>query len=117
MAIEDIIQIDVWDFAGQFIFLTTHQTYLSDRCVYFLVFDMSKDLDDTVDEEDVSGTSKKTVLGNYKQTIHLFIKIYMSWAKRKGGIGFSNIMLANDVDDVIYDVTIGNIQYATQTFL
>ena len=64
LAVEDIIQIDVWDFAGQFIFLTTHQTYLSDRCVYLLVFDMSKDLDETVDEGDVSGTSRKTVLGN-----------------------------------------------------
>ena len=41
----------------------------------------------------------------------------MSWAKRKGDYGFSNIMPANDVDDVIYDVTIGNIQHATQTFL
>ena len=66
LAVEDIVQIDVWDFAGQMIFLTTHQTYLSDRCVYFLVFDMSMDLDDTVDEEDVIGTSKKTVLGNNK---------------------------------------------------
>ena len=35
----------------------------------------------------------------------------------KGAYGFSNIMRANDVDDVIYDVTIGNIQHATQTFL
>ena len=35
----------------------------------------------------------------------------------KGAYGFSNIMRANDVDGVIYDVTIGNIQYATQTFL
>ena len=41
------------------------------------------------------------------------------WAgpSEKGAYGFSNIMRANDVDDVIYDVTIGNIQYATQTFL
>ena len=41
------------------------------------------------------------------------------WAgpSEKGAYGFSNIMQANDVDDVIYDVTIGNIQYATQTFL
>ena len=77
LAVEDIIQIDVWDFAGQFIFLTTHQTYLSDRCVYFLVFDMSKDLDDTVDEEDVSGTSRKTVLGNYTRTIYFITNLYI----------------------------------------
>ena len=65
MGIEDIIQIDVWDFAGQLVFLTTHQTYLSDRCLYFLVFNMAMDLDDTVEEEDTLGTSKKTVMGMF----------------------------------------------------
>ena len=37
------------------------------------------------------------------------------WAgpSEKGAYGFSNIMRANDVDDVIYDVTIGNIQHPT----
>ena len=65
MGIEDIIQIDVWDFAGQLVFLTTHQTYLSDRCLYFLVFNMAMDLDDTVEEEDTLGTSKKTVMGAF----------------------------------------------------
>ena len=41
------------------------------------------------------------------------------WAgpSEKGAYGFSNIMQANDIDDVIYDVTIRNIQHATQTFL
>ena len=63
MGIDDIIQIDVWDFAGQLVFLTTHQTYLSDRCLYFLVFNMAMDLDDTVEEEDTLVTSRKTVLG------------------------------------------------------
>ena len=45
-------------------------------------------------------------------------EIYI-WAgpSEKGAYGFSNIMRANDVDDVIYDVTIGNIQHATQKFL
>ena len=47
------------------------------------------------------------------------IASFNKWAapSEKGAYGFSNIMQANDVDDVIYDVTIGNIQHATQTFL
>ena len=64
LGVEDIIQIVLWDFAGQFVFLTTHQTYLSDRCIFFLVFDMTKELDETVEEEDTVGTSRKTVLGS-----------------------------------------------------
>ena len=48
------------------------------------------------------------------------------WAcpSKKGAYGFSNVMRANDVDDVIYDVTIGNVQHAahmlqqkTETFI
>ena len=80
LAVEDIVQIDVWDFAGQMIFLTTHQTYLSDRCVYFLVFDMSMDLDDTVDEEDVIATSKKTVLGK-KNKWTVYLASSLAWIK------------------------------------
>ena len=65
--IDNIIQIDVWDFAGQIIYYTTHQMYLSGRSVYFLVFNMSKPLDGSVQEEDIGDklTTTKTVMGSY----------------------------------------------------
>ena len=35
---------------------------------------------------------------------------------KKGAYGFSNVMRANDVDDVIYDVTMENVKHAAKTF-
>ena len=63
---EDVIQLDVWDLAGQFAMRMTQQIYYSDRCVYVLVFNIAMDLDETIDEEDITATSRKTVLGNYE---------------------------------------------------
>ncbi|XP_072041067.1 uncharacterized protein [Amphiura filiformis] len=37
--------LSIWDFAGQDIFYTTHQVFLSSRAVYVVVFDLSLDLD------------------------------------------------------------------------
>ena len=45
-------------------------------------------------------------------TAHKHTFVYEPGPSEKGVYGFSNIMRANDVDDVIYDVTIGNIQHA-----
>ena len=42
-------------------------------------------------------------------------KTSLSWPKRKGAYGFSYVMRAFDVDDVIYDVTLGNIKHAVNT--
>ena len=52
-----------------------------------------------------------------EQKVYRMITYKRVGPSEKGAYGFSNIMRANDVDDVIYDVTIGNIQHATQTFL
>ena len=40
----------------------------------------------------------------------------MIWAEpsEKGAYGFADVMRANDVNDVIYDVTVRNIKHATQ---
>ena len=36
---------------------------------------------------------------------------------RKGAYGFSDVMQANDVDDVMYRVIEGNVKHATRAFL
>ena len=36
-------------------------------------------------------------------------------AKQKGANGFSYVMRVNDVDDVINDVTLGNVQHVAHT--
>ncbi|XP_072025629.1 LOW QUALITY PROTEIN: uncharacterized protein [Amphiura filiformis] len=41
------IILSIWDFAGQSVYYTTHQVFLSSRAVYVIVFDLSHDLDAT----------------------------------------------------------------------
>ena len=38
----------IWDFGGQHVFYTSHQTFLSSRAIYLLIMDTSKSLDDKV---------------------------------------------------------------------
>ena len=65
MGVENIIQIDFWDFGGQWVYYTTHQSYLSKRCLFFLVFNLAKDLHGHVREEDAEDdATTKTVFGN-----------------------------------------------------
>ncbi|KAK3577279.1 hypothetical protein CHS0354_008372 [Potamilus streckersoni] len=40
--------LTVWDFAGQYVFYTTHQTFLTSRAIYLLVTDLSQHLSDIV---------------------------------------------------------------------
>ncbi|XP_072028049.1 probable serine/threonine-protein kinase pats1 [Amphiura filiformis] len=44
-ATEQSLQVRIWDFAGQDLYYTTHQVFLSRKAVYLVVFDLSKDLD------------------------------------------------------------------------
>ncbi|CAH1803214.1 unnamed protein product, partial [Owenia fusiformis] len=46
---ENQLKLSFWDFGGQHVFYTTHQTFLTDRAIYLLVVDLTKDLDDKVD--------------------------------------------------------------------
>ena len=42
------VTFDIWDFAGQHVYYTSHQTFLGKRAIYLLVMDMSKSLDDVL---------------------------------------------------------------------
>ena len=48
-----LVKIEFWDFGGQFGFYTTHHSLLSYRSQYLLVLDLSKDLANIVQEEDI----------------------------------------------------------------
>ena len=37
----------IWDFGGQYVYYTSHQTFLSNRAIYLLTLDMSKPLDES----------------------------------------------------------------------
>ncbi|KAK3085151.1 hypothetical protein FSP39_025117 [Pinctada imbricata] len=47
------VRLDLVDFAGQFIFYTTHQAYLTSRGLYLLVFNLAMGLDGEVMDDDV----------------------------------------------------------------
>ncbi len=43
---------NIWDFGGQHVYYTSHQTFLSNRAVYLLIMDASRSLDDKVREKE-----------------------------------------------------------------
>ncbi|KAK3607771.1 hypothetical protein CHS0354_040675 [Potamilus streckersoni] len=45
------IPMTIWDFAGQYAFYTTHQTFLTRRAIYLLVSDISGQVTDFVNDE------------------------------------------------------------------
>ena len=71
LGVDNIIQVDFWDFGGQVIFYTTHPTYMSDRCLYFLVFDCSIGLQGMVRDPDVHTgvNTNKTAMGKYSKRL------------------------------------------------
>ena len=53
-------RFDIWDFAGQHMYYTSHQTFLSERAVYLLVVDMSISLDEELSTEIEGAKWKET---------------------------------------------------------
>lgn len=41
-----IVPVIIWDFGGQDVFYSTHQTFLTYRAIYMIVLDGSRSLDD-----------------------------------------------------------------------
>ncbi|KAL3854519.1 hypothetical protein ACJMK2_013784, partial [Sinanodonta woodiana] len=50
-SIEEYAKLGIWDFAGQYVFYTTHQTFLSYRALYLLVIDLSQQMTELVKDE------------------------------------------------------------------
>ncbi|KAL3854325.1 hypothetical protein ACJMK2_013599, partial [Sinanodonta woodiana] len=54
-------KLGMWDFAGQYVFYTTHQTFLSYRAIYLLVLDLSQQITSLIQDEcfiDISGSKQ-----------------------------------------------------------
>ncbi|KAL3854599.1 hypothetical protein ACJMK2_013863 [Sinanodonta woodiana] len=50
-SMEEYAKLGIWDFAGQYVFYTTHQTFLSYRAVYLLVIDLSQQITAFIEDE------------------------------------------------------------------
>ncbi|XP_013418702.1 probable serine/threonine-protein kinase pats1 [Lingula anatina] len=69
--------LTLWDFGGQYVFYTTHQTFLTWRAVYLLVFDLTKELNDPVYVERVGRTGPKPV-DSVPDTVGDFLKFWQN---------------------------------------
>ncbi|OWF44162.1 uncharacterized protein LOC110458736 isoform X2 [Mizuhopecten yessoensis] len=72
-------ELSVWDFAGQFVFYTTHHTFLTHRAVYLLVTRLDQNINDTVDNDqcflDATGCKKmkiKDFVSYWMNSVHLY---------------------------------------------
>jgi len=50
---EDICRILIWDFAGQSVFNSCHQMFMSYKAIYLVVLDISRPLDSLIEDDDV----------------------------------------------------------------
>ncbi|XP_061175597.1 uncharacterized protein LOC133184524 [Saccostrea echinata] len=69
--------ITFWDFAGQTVFQTTHQAFMSSKAVYLLVTDVSLPMDHVItDDDDCQNTSGHKSVGDFLKfwlnTIHTY---------------------------------------------
>lgn len=73
----NIVPVIIWDFGGQDVFYSTHQTFLTYRAIYLIVLDGRRTLDDPcLNEHNLPGKSgTKTARGNttYKNLFHMYI--------------------------------------------
>ena len=70
------VRIELWDLGGQIIFYTTHQHVLSSRSLYLLLLDLSRDLQNVVQDETLDPLQRRqmSVKGMYFNSI--ILKLY-----------------------------------------
>ena len=58
-------RFDIWDFGGQLVYYTAHQTFLSQRAIYLLVVDMTKELDKPLPKSEENEAFARTPQGEH----------------------------------------------------
>ncbi|KAL3870190.1 hypothetical protein ACJMK2_038271, partial [Sinanodonta woodiana] len=52
MMTSEYATLGMWDFAGQYVFYTTHQTFLTSRAIYLLVIDLSQQISELIKDDE-----------------------------------------------------------------
>ncbi|KAL3888485.1 hypothetical protein ACJMK2_000852 [Sinanodonta woodiana] len=65
--------LTIWDFAGQYAFYTTHQTFLTRRAIYLLVSDVSGQVTDLVADDCYFDSKGKT-----KCEVHELVEVWLN---------------------------------------
>ncbi|KAL3854629.1 hypothetical protein ACJMK2_013890, partial [Sinanodonta woodiana] len=98
-SLEEYAKLGMWDFAGQYVFYTTHQTFLSYRAVYLLVIDLSQHITAIIQDEcfiDTAGLK----LCQVQETIDTWINLIHSCTpSSKSGIP-AVILVGTHVDKI-----------------
>ncbi|VDI42893.1 Hypothetical predicted protein [Mytilus galloprovincialis] len=85
-----IAPVIIWDFGGQDVFYSTHQTFLTYRAIYLLVLDGSRNLDDPCPvEQYFPGKSGDKTARDY---LRFWINTIVTYCKGSGP-GFPKIMI------------------------
>ncbi|XP_060558791.1 uncharacterized protein LOC132719068 isoform X2 [Ruditapes philippinarum] len=74
--------MSLWDFGGQFVFYATHQLFHSRNAVYLLVFDLHKDINSPVIDEDYPGGTHP-VVKSMKDYIEFWVTSVHSYVGNK----------------------------------
>ncbi|KAL3888189.1 hypothetical protein ACJMK2_000568, partial [Sinanodonta woodiana] len=64
--------LSIWDFSDEYAFYTTHQTFLTSRAIYLLVFDLSQQIIDLIQDDKCFRDAEETQL-------HHFIDLIQIW--------------------------------------
>ncbi|XP_062608515.1 uncharacterized protein LOC134270310 [Saccostrea cucullata] len=92
------IFIDMWDFGGQNVFYTTHQSFLTSRCMYLLVINCAKDLNATLQDKSLHPTQQSE--SKIEDFIDFWISTITNYAKSNES-GFPRIILiGTHIDEI-----------------
>ncbi|XP_063400327.1 uncharacterized protein LOC134684938 [Mytilus trossulus] len=98
-----IAPVIIWDFGGQDVFYSTHQTFLTYRAIYLLVLDGSRNLDDPcMFEQYLPGKSGPKTARDY---LRFWINTIVTYCKGSGP-GFPKIMIVLTHKDKLRSVEV-----------
>ncbi|XP_061193796.1 uncharacterized protein LOC133202038 [Saccostrea echinata] len=96
------IFIDMWDFGGQNVFYTTHQSFLTSRCMYLLVINCAQDLNTALQDRSLYPTQQSG--SKVQDFIDFWVSTITNYAKSEKS-GFPRIILiGTHVDEVRVDI-------------
>ncbi|XP_053379027.1 uncharacterized protein LOC128548398 [Mercenaria mercenaria] len=72
---DDAIDINVWDFGGQFVYYATHQIFHSKNAIYLLVFNLKESFESMLIDEDFPNNkyTMKSCLEFWLESVHSFV--------------------------------------------
>ncbi|KAL3889163.1 hypothetical protein ACJMK2_001516 [Sinanodonta woodiana] len=92
--------LSLWDFAGQYSFYTTHQTFLTSRAIYLLVIDLSQQVTDLIRENECFLDAKGKQLCNIPEMMEIWLNMIHSCASSSDPGNPPVILVGTHVDKI-----------------